>query len=60
MLRDKIRCPICKKEIKPYSNVEDKKQIFSLAPEDSSAGPPIRVFAYTCSSCGNIQMFGVI
>lgn len=60
MLRDKVRCPICKKEMKLYTNAEDDKQIFVLMKENNSEEQPIRAFAYTCATCGNVQLFGAI
>jgi C4-type Zn-finger protein len=60
MLRDKIRCPMCKKEMKLYMNADDTKQIFLLTKEDTPKEQPIRSYVYTCSTCGNVQLFGVI
>jgi|GEM_PF-6846820 len=60
MFRDKIRCPICRKELQPYTTIDDTKQTFVLMKEDCPLEQPIRVFVYTCSTCGNIQLFGVI
>lgn len=60
MLRDKIRCPICKKEMKLYTNAEDTEQTFALTTEAGSEEPSIRVYAYTCYTCGNVQIFGAI
>lgn len=60
MIRDKVRCPICRKEMKLYSTIDDTEQIFVLVKEDSPSEQPIRVFAYTCSTCANVQLFGAI
>lgn len=60
MYRDKVRCPICKKEMQLYRTVDDTEQIFILQKEDTPMDQPIRVFAYTCVTCANVQLFGVI